>query len=113
MITAYFENLASIYRTGKTAFGGPLELSDDLLHVHLGLLIFFVSALFVKRRMRSWWPLVIVFGFAVLNELIDIAAPGVWSAKLGLRDIANTVVWPLVVFVLARRGLLAPAKAGK
>lgn len=113
MITAYIENLASIYRGGKTAFGGPLELSDDLLHVHLGLLIFFVSALFFRRRMRSWGPLAIVLGFALLNEAIDIAAPGAWSFKLGMRDVANTVVWPIVLFVLARRGLLAPAKVGK
>lgn len=113
MILGHIENLASIYRVTKTAFGDHLELSGDLLHVHLGLMIFFVSALFVRRRMRSWWPLAIVFGFALLNEIIDIAAPGPWSAKLGLRDIANTVVWPFVLFVLARRGMLAPARVGR
>ena len=79
-------------------------MTDDLLHVHLGLALFALTALLTRRRMRSWWPLGIVAAFAIGNELIDYSAPEDWSDQLSALDVANTLAWPLVLFLLARRG---------
>lgn len=95
---------AAAVSEAKSALGAALELSDDLLHVHLGLLIFVLAALVTRRRMRSWWPLAIVAVLAVANEVIDYLIPGSWSASLSALDLVNTLVWPLVLFLLARRG---------
>jgi hypothetical protein len=78
--------------------------SEDLLHVHFGLLIFVLFALLLRRRMRSPWPLTAVFVFAVGNEVIDYFNHEDWALAPNLMDILNTVFWPVVLFGLARRG---------
>lgn len=101
---------AAAISDAKHTLGASLELSDDLLHVHLGLLIFVLAALVTRRRMRSWWPLGVVTAFAVVNEIVDYLTPGSWSARLSALDLLNTLVWPSVLFLLARRGKSGPAK---
>ncbi len=86
-------------------------MSEDLLHVHVGLALFVLGALLLKRRMRSPWPLAIVYAFAVLNELIDLTAPVV-SLSEPFLDIANTVFWPTVLFLIARRRLIGRSHLG-
>lgn len=63
--------------------------------------------------MRSLWPLGIVAIFAVVNEVIDYLTPGFWSARLSALDLVNTLVWPSVLFLLARRGKSGPVKVGR
>jgi hypothetical protein len=101
---------AAAYSKAKSSLGHALGLSDDLLHVHLGLAIFVVAALLTRRRMRSWIPLTIVAIFAVGNEVIDYFGPDPWNDGLSALDLANTLVWPLVLFLLARRGKSVPVK---
>lgn len=96
--------LAESYSATKRALVALLGMTDDLLHVHLGLALFAVTALLTRRRMQSWWPLGIVVAFALGNEVIDYFAAEDWSDRLSALDVANTVVWPLVLFLLARRG---------
>jgi hypothetical protein len=92
------------YAAAKRALGECIGMADDLLHVHLGLLLFTSAALLMRRRMRSWWPLGIVAMFAILNEVIDYLRPDPWSLLLSAADVINTLVWPLFLFLLARRG---------
>lgn len=103
--------LAEISAGAKRGLERTLGMTDDLLHVHVGLLLFVLAALVTRRRMRSWWPLGIVAAFAVANEIVDyFALDGQWSPWLLAVDIANTLVWPLVLFLLARRGKSFPVK---
>jgi hypothetical protein len=92
------------YSTAKADLGDVLGASQDLLHVHAGLLIFFVAALLLRRRMRSWVPICLVWAFAFGNELIDAFSPingnSAWEHGA---DIMNTVFWPTLLFLLARR----------
>ena len=101
---------AASYSHAKSALGHALGLSDDLLHVHLGLVIFVVAALLTRRRMRSWIPLLTVAVVAVANEVIDYFGPDPWNDGLSALDLANTLVWPVVLFLLARRGKSASVK---
>lgn len=92
------------YADFKLTLGEDFGLGEDLLHLHAGLLIFFAVALLFKRRMRSRVPIALVYFFAIGNEIIDVFSPGsarsVWEPPL---DIINTVFWPTLLFLLARR----------
>ena len=97
----------SQYSAGKNAIGNYLGASEALLHLHAGLLIFFFSSLLFRRRMRSRMPISLVYAFAVANELADVITPGHTSRTWEpIFDISNTVVWPTLLFLLARRRLL-------
>lgn len=101
---------AQRYGEWKRWFEHSLGVSDDLLHVHLGLAVFVLSALLLRRRMRSIWPLSAVVILAFLNEVIDCAIAENWSAELSALDLVNSIFWPLVLFLLARRGRAAPER---
>ena len=96
--------LGSAYSAAKTSLGATLGASEDLLHVHAGLLIFFAAALLFRRRMRSRIPVGLVWLFALANELLDafspIPSPSRWEVPV---DVVNTVFWPALLFLLARR----------
>ena len=110
MIATDIVHYAADYSNTKSALGTALGLSDDLLHVHVGLALFVLTALLTRRRMRSWVPLGVVGVFAVGNEIIDFFGPDPWNDGLSALDLANTLVWPLVLFLLARRGKVGSAK---
>lgn len=98
------DSLLVYYSTAKSGLAKSLGASEDLLHLHAGLLIFFGVALLFRRRMRSRVPIALVYVFAIGNELIDAFTPGGsaiwWEPAI---DIANTVIWPTLFFLLARR----------
>lgn len=66
--------------------------SEDLLHVHAGLLIFLVTALLFRRRMRSFIPVSLVWFFVAGNEVLDTMRPDASIAPSEpWLDILNTV----------------------
>jgi hypothetical protein len=97
-LVAYAER----YSAAKRALGESLGVTDNLLHVHVGLAIFVVTALLLRRRMRSPWPLAVVTLFALLNEAVDYLVPR--TSDFSIFDVLNTIFWPMVLFLLARRG---------
>lgn len=92
------------YSPTKQALGQTLGLSDDLLHRHVGSAIFVITALLLGRRMRSPWPLAAVAAFELADEIVGYADPESWSATRSALDVPNTIFWPAVLFLLARRG---------
>ena len=96
--------IGKAYSLAKKEVGEMLGASEDLLHLHAGLLIFFAAALVFRRRMRSRVPIALVYAFAVGNELIDAMSPGssAWRWEPAA-DILNTIFWPTLLFLLARR----------
>jgi hypothetical protein len=97
-----------LYPDAKQALIDLTGAEEDLLHVHLGLLIFVVTALLLKQRMRSPWPLAAVTIFAVLNEVIDHFTADPWRLDWSVLDLINTLFWPTLLFLLARRGRAVP-----
>ena len=96
-------DLIPLYAAGKEKLSVTLGATEDLLHLHAGLLIFFVAALLFRRRMRSWVPVGLVWAFAIANEVIDAFSPTSAATRWEtLLDIANTVVWPALLFLLGR-----------
>ncbi len=100
-MTAFLFELASRYSAFKRSLSALTGAQEDLLHVHAGLLIFVLASLVLRRKMRSPLPLSVVAFFAVANEVLDRPMEP-WV------DIANTIFWPAVLFVLARRWRDAP-----
>lgn len=99
----FLDPLIAGYGTAKSWLSDYTGASEDLLHVHAGLLIFVVSALVLKKKMRSPVPLALVIAFALLNEVIDHLAGGPQGALEPYVDFANTVFWPTILFLAARR----------
>lgn len=96
--------LIAPYSEAKATLAELFGATEDLLHLHVGLIIFFAAALLFKRRMRSRVPIALVYIFAFANELIDAMSPGSGASTLEPAvDILNTVLWPTLLFLLARR----------
>lgn len=91
------------YLAWKATLSGEMEVSESLLHLHAGLAIFVVTALLLRQRMRSWIPLAVVVALAVLNELIDYSYSPRWDLQSSGKDLLNTILWPFILFLLARR----------
>lgn len=92
------------YADYKDRLGTLTGMSESLIHVHVGLAIFMLTALLLRRRMRSPIPLAVVAALALANELIDYQVGRGWAPALSALDFVNTVFWPLLLFLLARRG---------
>lgn len=91
------------YLAWKAALGEQLGASESLIHVHVGLAIFVVTALLLRQRMRSWIPLAVVLVLAILNEVVDYNYGILWDYISSGMDLINTIFWPTVLFLLARR----------
>ncbi|PWG02327.1 hypothetical protein [Sphingosinicella humi] len=100
------------YAALKNWLGDYTGASEGLLHVHFGLIIFVVTALLLKRRMRSPWPLVAVAFFGIANEVVDYIGPEPWPLWGSIADVLNTLVWPFMLFLMARRGRNIGNKVG-
>lgn len=96
--------LIAPYSEAKATLAEFFGATEDLLHLHAGLIIFFAAALLFRRRMRSRVPIALVYIFAFANELIDALSPQSGASRFEPAfDILNTVLWPTLLFLLARR----------
>lgn len=99
----FLDPLIAGYGAAKSWLSDHTGATEDLLHIHAGLLIFVVAALVLKKKMRSPVPLALVIVFALLNEVIDHLAGGPQRTLEPYVDFVNTVFWPTVLFLAARR----------
>ena len=81
-------------------------LAKDALHVHVGLLVMLIVAVALKRSLADWRPLLAAVLAAFAGEIWDVVdtwshggAPR-WNANW--KDVWNTLLWPVVLFLLAR-----------
>lgn len=94
----------------KTALSDLLHLSKDALHVHLGIGIYLVATLLLRRPLGSWLPWLIVLALELINEALDLAhhlrRGGIEPAGLldSVKDIINTMLWPTVLLIALRVG---------
>lgn len=82
-------------------------LAKDALHIHVALALFFGSALLLGWKVSSWRPWLVVLAAALLGEAWDIRdrlADGIPLNVAGdWHDVWNTLFWPSVILLLARR----------
>lgn len=103
--------LPDTYAAIKESMAAATGATEELLHVHFGLLIFVTVAVLLRRRMHSNWPVGLVWAFALANEAVDFFAAGYDPFLSGL-DVINTVVWPTILYLVARRRRVSPPLGG-
>lgn len=102
-IPSQSSDLLSRYFHAKLQVGEWTGASQELLHVHAGLAIFLLASLLLRRKFRSPVPLALVIVLAVANEVIDWLNHPPTTTFEPLWDVLNTVFWPGLLFLLARR----------
>lgn len=81
-------------------------LEKDALHIYIGLMVFFGSALLFRWRVGKAGPLLVAAMFAVGGEIWDVVdnvrggMPMLWAGHW--HDVWNTLFWPVVITLLAR-----------
>ncbi|NNM76155.1 hypothetical protein HJG53_04430 [Sphingomonas sp. ID1715] len=84
-----------------------LHLSKDALHIYVALTLFLGSALLLRWPLKSWRPWLLVLAAAVAGEAWDLRDSVVYGTPIDLfanaKDVANTLFWPTVLMLLARR----------
>lgn len=98
-----------LYESAKLWLVATTDISKDALHLYFALAIQLAAAQFFRLRLASAGPLAILAVLEFGNEWIDYRhyhAAGVdpWSgwAPDTTRDVINTLLLPLVLFLLAR-----------
>ena len=77
-----------------------LNLSRDALHIHVGLGIYVLAIVALRRGPASPIPWLIVLAFELVNEGLDLYHQVDLSGAVV--DIMNTMLWPTIALVIAR-----------
>ena len=94
------------YQSSKLWLQDLVGLSKDALHIYVGLSVFLLAALILRRPLRDWRPLAAVALVALAGEIWDLVEwtnrgnSALWANHW--HDLWNTMFWPLVLFALAR-----------
>lgn len=98
----------------KLAIMANTGLGRDALHIYFGLTALIISVLVLRKSIKSFVPWLVVFALAIAGELLDmrddLASRGHWRWSASLHDIWNTLFWPTVILILARRKLVFGAE---
>ncbi|WP_108461641.1 hypothetical protein [Devosia naphthalenivorans] len=83
-----------------------MDVSFDPLHMHAGLLVFFTALVVFRGFGSTALPLVCVVAVEVVLLWSGLrgAEP---EGQLALNSFLSAIVWPFVIVVLGRLGLLA------
>ena len=107
----------SEYQEAKRVIVSILELSKDSIHMHVGLIVFFLAVVLWKKgsiEARCLIPVVIVASLMeVLDLRYDYVSLGHFRLKAitaSIHDLINTTFWPVVIVVLSWMGKLKNAR---
>ncbi len=82
------------------------HMSHPVLHIHLGLAIFLLTGLILRRPLGSALAWLVVAGLELLNEISDFTRYYVsgwpWTATNTIEDIVNTLFWPTILVMVFR-----------
>jgi hypothetical protein len=85
----------------RTVLLAVVPLTNDAIHVYIGMLCL-LSTCLLFRRSLAWWPALIPgFIVSVLIEIFDLTQGSHWTWSL--KDIVNTNFWPVTLVLLASR----------
>ena len=96
----------SAFQSAKIWLIGTLGLSRDALHVYVGLIVFLGFAALFRLPLRDWRPLAAALLVALAGEAWDLldtrGAIDAREYRRSWHDLWNTMLWPTVLFALAR-----------
>lgn len=73
---------------------------DRAAHVHVGLLIWLIAALILRRPLRDFRPLLVVAAAEAINEGADRYIHGSWRWPDTIGDAVATLFWPVAIMLL-------------
>ncbi|MES2120709.1 MAG: hypothetical protein V4513_09060 [Pseudomonadota bacterium] len=96
----------SSWHQGKLLVEHALTISHDTLHVLVGVILWLLIALLVRRPITSWRPWLWLLAIICWNETVDLwnetwPDPGEQFGE-GLKDLALTVFLPALIMAAAR-----------
>lgn len=95
----------------KRFFGHMVRLAPDALHIHVGLLVFFIVVLLVRGRRGLIAGLYAVLVLSLAAEVLDLARDLVLGQRVrwlnSVKDIVNAVFWPAILTLAGSRILEA------
>lgn len=99
------------YQQIKAALLGLLHLSKDAVHVYVGLATLLLWVAVSRTPLSSFTAVLPTMIAALVMEGLDFRDAALRSARTfpwwgSLHDILNTTLWPLVLVVCAKCGLL-------
>jgi hypothetical protein len=98
----------SAYQNLKLIILDVLSLSKDAIHIHIGLLVFFLAVVLWRRGrfdVLAVLPVLLVAGaMEVLDLRDDLGSLGYMRWSASLHDLINTVFWPTLT-VISRKWL--------
>ncbi len=69
-------------------------------------MLIWVVGVAVAGDVGAVWPLVVAVAAELVNEGFDRVRTGSWRLPDTIADIVNSVLWPVVMFGLARSGVI-------
>ena len=60
------------WHQGKLFIEHAVSVSHDTLHVIIGVLVWLIAALILRRQLSSWIPWFWVLAFILWNETVDL-----------------------------------------
>jgi hypothetical protein len=104
--SGWLMQIAARYESLKIRFATWVGISDWELHTQLGMIAFLATAIILRRPLSSPWPVLVTIVGEGINEYMDSVHYGSWRWADTSRDILFTLLWPIVLFLLARSGIL-------
>ena len=98
--------VVSVFETAKGIAMEATNLGKDALHIHVGMIVMLLVVLVWKKPLSDWRPLAAVALASVAGEIWDVidtlshGGKPRWNANW--KDVWNTMLWPSVLFGLAR-----------
>ncbi|MCY3771905.1 MAG: hypothetical protein OXG98_07795 [Gemmatimonadetes bacterium] len=107
----------SAYQNAKLEILSILELSRDSIHIHIGLIVFFAMVVLWKKGVVKTSCLIPVAVVASLMEILDLRDGyhhlgyfRMAAVTASIHDLINTMIWPVVIVILAWMGKLKDAR---
>src|SRR3954451_24492027 len=94
------------WHQGKIFFEHTLAVEHDALHVIVGVLVWLVAALLLRRPITSYVPLLWCLAIILWNETVDLwveqwPQPAMQYGE-GAKDVILTILVPAIIMVAAR-----------
>ena len=99
-------SVVETYESFKDVLAPFGQVGRSIAHIHIGLALFVGGAVLSRRGYGSAWLLLVLFGLELVNEAADIAEgwPHIqsWRIRDTIGDVVNTMLWPVILYVIAK-----------
>ena len=91
---------------GKLFIEHAIAISHDSLHILVGVLLWLVLGLVLRRPLTAWWPWLWLFALILWNEAVDLWVeqwpdPGQQYGE-SAKDLLLTMAVPTIIMIAAR-----------